>query len=459
MSFPKAVGIMKSVSVSSISAGTSAPADYYSEKGELLVSRGVTISQNHLDTFKRRNIFEVFVRPTTVEEEISHLLTKEFKALDEVDIDDHLAPQKIPAKIQKSTAQESLLKLLQSERAQELDKQLGKTPDRPVGPALKNKATQISVQERTEDYKTGIASSYDYALSEVKEVLDSLAAGGKTDGRMIKSIVQRFERIFVTDRNILLNLSGIKHTGEDYIYHHSLNVCLLAINIAASSGYNENQVVEIGMGALLHDIGMFLIPKEIRTKQGRLSEEEWFEIQKHPILGLHLLEKISRLPEAIPYVAYQVHERENSRGYPKQRNSLLIHRFAKLAQIADIYEAMTSPRSYRKAYIPHEGVVRILKMSKTGLIPGEFVKAFLEYVSLYPVGSLVELNDHRIAKVIHANKDSLGKPLVSIITDTTGRVLAKGHIVQEDLLKNKNIQIIKALPSDYLKDTNIMMGF
>jgi HD-GYP domain-containing protein (c-di-GMP phosphodiesterase class II) len=459
MLFPKAVGTMKSVSVSSISAGTSAPADYYSEKGELLVSRGVIISQNHLDTFTRRNIFEVFVRPMTVEEEISHLLTKEFKALDEVDIDDHLAPQKIPAKIQKSTAQESLLKLMQSERAQELDKQLGKTPDRPVGPALKNKATQISVQERTEDYKTGIASSYDYALSEVKEVLDSLAAGGKTDGRMIKSIVQRFERIFVTDRNILLNLSGIKHTGEDYIYHHSLNVCLLAINIAASSGYNENQVVEIGMGALLHDIGMFLIPKEIRIKQGRLSEEEWFEIQKHPILGLHLLEKISKLPEAIPYVAYQVHERENSRGYPKQRNSLLIHRFAKLAQIADIYEAMTSPRSYRKAYIPHEGVVRILKMSKTGLIPGEFVKAFLEYVSLYPVGSLVELNDHRIAKVIHANKDSLGKPIVSVITDTTGRVLAKGHIVQEDLLKNKNIQIIKALPSDYLKDANIMMGF
>lgn len=450
---------MKSVSVSSITAGTSAPADYYSEKGELLVSRGVTITQNHLDTFQRRNIFEVFIRPTTEEEEISNLITKEFKALDDVDIDEHLAPQKLPVKKQKSVARESLLKLLQSERAQQLDKQLGKTPDRPVGPALKNKATQMTVQERTEDYKTGIASSYDYALREVKEILDSLAAGGKSDGRMIKSIVQRFEKIFITDRNILLNISGIKHTGEDYIYHHSLNVCLLAINIAASSGYNENQVVEIGMGALLHDIGMFLIPKEIRMKQGRLSEEEWFEIQKHPILGLHLLEKISKLPEAIPYVAYQVHERENSKGYPKQRNSLLIHRFAKLAQIADIYEAMTSPRSYRKAYIPHEGVVRILKMSKTGLIPGEFVKAFLEYVSLYPVGSLVQLNDHRIAKVIQANKDSLGKPVVSIITDSTGKVLARSHIMQEDLSRNKNLQITKALPSDYLKDSNIMIGF
>jgi len=450
---------MKSVSVSSIIAGISAPADYYSEKGELLVSRGVIISQNHLDTFQRRNIFEVFIRPSTEEEEISHLLTKEFKTLEDVDIDEHLAPQKRPVKNQKSLARESLLNLLQSERAQQLDKQLGKTPDRPVGPALKNKATQLSVQDRTEDYKTGITSSYDLALKEVKDILDSLAAGANTDGGVIKSIVERFERIFITDRNILLNISGIKHTGEDYIYHHSLNVCLLAINIAASSGYNEHQVVEIGMGALLHDIGMFLIPKELRMKQGRLTEEEWFEIQKHPILGLHLLERISRLPEAIPYVAYQVHERENSKGYPKQRNSLLIHRFAKLAQIADIYEAMTSPRSYRKAYIPHEGVVRILKMSKTGLIPGEFVKAFLEYVSLYPVGSLVELNDKRIAKVIQANRESLGKPVVSIITDATGKILTKTHILQEDLSKNRDVHIVKALPSDFLKDANIMMGF
>jgi HD-GYP domain-containing protein (c-di-GMP phosphodiesterase class II) len=450
---------MKSVSVSAIIAGTCAPSDYYTEKGELLVSRGVTITQNHLDTFQRRNIFEVFIRPASEEEEISNLITKEFKALEDVDIDEHLLPQRPTAKKQPSTAQEGLLKLLQSERAQELDKQLGKTPDRPVGPALKNKATQMTVQERTDDYKLGITSSYDFALKEVREILDSLANGDNTDGRMIKDIVQRFEKIFITDRNILLNLSGIKHTGEDYIYHHSLNVCLLAINIAASSGYNENQVVEIGMGALLHDVGMFLIPRAIRTKQGRLSEEEWFEIQKHPILGLHLLEKISRLPEAIPYVAYQVHERENSRGYPKQRNSLLIHRFAKLAQVADIYEAMTSPRTYRKAYLPHEGVVRILKMSKTGLIPGEFVKAFLEYVSLYPVGSLVQLNDHRIAKVIHANKESLGKPIISVITDSTGKPLAKTHIVQEDLSKNKAIQIVKALPSDYLKDVNIMMGF
>jgi HD-GYP domain-containing protein (c-di-GMP phosphodiesterase class II) len=450
---------MKPVSVATLIPGLTAPSDYYSEKGELLVSRGIVITHHHIDTFKRRNIFDLYIKPTSEEEELSSLLSKEFKNLGDVDIDDRAQIKKLADAKRLQRAKDSLDLVLKDQAAQQLDKHLGKTLDRPIGPALKNRATQLSVAERTESYKNDMTSSYNNALMEVKEILDLLVSGGRTDGLEIKKIVERFERVFITDRNILLNLSGIKHSGEDYLYHHCLNVCLIAINIAASYGYNESQVVEIGMGALLHDVGMLLIPRDIRIKQGRLTSEEWYEIQKHPILGLHLLEKISRLPEAIPYVAYQVHERENSTGYPKKRNSLLIHRFAKMAQVADVYEAMTSPRSYRKAYIPHEGIVRILKMSKTGLIPSDFVRAFIEYVSLYPVGSFVQLSDRRIAKVIHANKDSLAKPQVSVVTDAAGRLLMKSHVIQLDLAKNNIVQIAKALPSNCLKEVSLMDGF
>jgi HD-GYP domain-containing protein (c-di-GMP phosphodiesterase class II) len=449
---------MKSIQVSSLCSGAVAKSDYYSEKGELLVSKGVAITDPFLETFRRRNIFELFVKPVTEEEELHSILNREFKALGDVDIDDQVV-QKIQDVRAVKPGKEGLAQLNRSEKAYLLDKQLGSSADRPVGPALRNKATQLSVTDRTDRYKTGIAEAYRGALKEVKYTLDMLATGGSADGKEIRRIVDNFVKIFITDKNILLNISGIKHANEDYIYHHSFNVCLLAINISASSGYNENQVAEIGIGALLHDIGMLLVPAQIRTKQGRLTTEEWFEVQKHPILGLHLLEKVSRLPETIPYVAYQVHERENSTGYPKRRNSLLIHRFAKMVQIADIYEALTSPRSYRQAYIPHEGVIRLIKMSKTGMIPGEFVKAFLEYASLYPVGSLVQLSDHSIAKVVHANKNSLGKPLVSVLTDTMEKPLVRNSICQMDLARNTSVQIAKALASDYLKDVDIMDGF
>lgn len=450
--------MMKLIPFSQLKEGEIASNDFYSEKGELLISKGVVINKNHLNMLERRNIFELYVKPSSEEEIITSLINKEFDKLEKIDIEEP-AQKEIPEFNKIKKGKDGLIQLLSSKKAHELDKKLGITPDRPIGPALKNKATEMTVSQRTPHYKNNIATAYDGALKEVKFILDTLARGGNIDGKQVKNIVEKFVNIFITDRNILLNISGIKHKNEDYIYHHSLNVCLLTINIAASAGYNENQVIEIGMGALLHDIGMLLIPKEIRTKQSRLAKEEWYEIQKHPILGLHLLEKVSKMPETVPYVAYQIHERENSTGYPKKRNSLLIHRFAKLSQVADVYEAMTSPRSYRKPYIPHEGIIRIIKMSKAGLIPGEYVKAFLEYSSVYPVGSLVELSDHTIAKVIQANKNSLSKPVVSVVTNSKGKILNKSSIFQIDLSKNTNLQVIKALPYDYLNDIDIMDGF
>jgi HD-GYP domain-containing protein (c-di-GMP phosphodiesterase class II) len=236
-------------------------------------------------------------------------------------------------------------------------------------------------------------------------------------------------------------------------------VCLLSINIAASANYSEKQIIEIGMGALVHDVGMLLIPKEIRFKKGKITEDEWFEIQKHPILGSYLLEKIKSLPKSVPFIAYQVHERENGRGYPKRRHGRLIHRFAKIVQVADFFEAMTSPRSYRKAFTPYEVISSLIKMVQQSLMPQDFTSAFLAYASLFPIGSLVQLNDHRIAKVVHTNSDRLSKPVVSILTDNDGKTLKKDKIYQEDLKDSSALQIIKALHSDYVKGIEIMDGF
>jgi len=449
---------VKSIQISTLTSGSVAESNYYSDKGELLVSKGVTVTEHFLETFRRRNIFEIFVKQAGEDDELHSILSQEFKNLGAVDLDDQTV-QKFQDLREVKPGKDGLQQLLRSEKAYALDKELSSSPDRPIGPALCANATEMTVADRTDSYKLGVAEAYAVALKEVKYILDTLATGGKADGQDIQRIVDNFVSIFVTDRNILLNISGLKHSNDEYIYHHSLNVCLLSINIAASAGYSENQVKEIGMGALLHDIGMLLIPPRVRAKTGRLTTEEWFEVQKHPILGLHLLEKVSRLPRAIPYVAYQVHERENSTGYPKMRNSRLIHRFAKLVQIADVYEALTSPRTYRRAYTPHEGVIRLIKMSKAGMVPGDFVKSFVEYASLYPVGSLVELSDHRIAKVVQANRNSLGKPVVSVLTNSIGRSLDKSNISQIDLAKDISIQIVKALPSDQLKNVDIMLGF
>ena len=468
---------MTVIKVTNLTPGTVAETDYCTLNGQVLISKGVTISQNHLDILKRRNIFELTKKDLQEDDEIKRILSTDLPSLEELDFDELSASAKelswepeltgppkaleLPEFKKIKSGLKGLIQLSRSKRADDLDQKFrtGRTPDHPVGPALKDEATEMSFEDRTESYKHKMSLLYDIALNDVKTILNSLANGKKVNGVTIRKIIERFVNTFLTDRSILLNLSSTRSKDTIYIYVHSLNVCLLAINIAAASGYSREQIIEIGMGALLYDVGMLLVSSEIFSKKERLNKDEWFEIQKHPILGLHLLEIVSRLPESIPYISYQSHERENATGYPKQRDTRLIHRFTKIVQIADIYIALSSPRSYRENYMPYKAMETIIKMTKRGLIMGEFVKSLLNYTSLFPVGSLVELNDNRIGKVIKANSSSFAKPTVTILANEKGKPLQQKKFYQVDLSAEIDKHIIRALKLDYLPEITIMDGF
>lgn len=288
--------------------------------------------------------------------------------------------------------------------------------------------------------------------------MHNIAAGKETPMESIRSIASTITKAFITDRSFLLNLSNVKPADGDYLFNHVLNVCIVSVNIATAYGYSETQVVEIAMGALLHDVGMLLIPEEIRFKDSRPGEDEWYEIQKHPLIGIYLLEKIHNLPEAVMLVAYQTHERENGKGYPKQRSSRLIHNYAKIVAIADIYEALSSPRSYRDAYLPYKAMEALIKMTRQGLISSQFVKALLEYTSLFPIGSIVELSNKCIGKVVQSNGMSFAKPSICILTNTNGELLPENERYILNLCENTGIQVVKTHKSSQLNQ-NIMIGF
>jgi HD-GYP domain-containing protein (c-di-GMP phosphodiesterase class II) len=451
---------MKSIDSRTLKPGTITEQEYYTEKGELLFAKGVKITIQMLDTINRRNIFELFVKKSD-EEELHELVTRNFEALDDINVENmNAGPLPVDLK-DVQYGKEGLKQLVHSPLADALDAKFRNklTFDVPVGPALSEIAKQIAVSERTDDYKKTIIESYEKSRGEVEDILNSIALGERISGKSLNSIVKNFVKIYLKDRNILINISTIKPATPDYIYSHSLNVCLLAINIAAASGYGEEQVVEIGTGALLHDVGMLLVPKEIILKTGRLDQDEWYEIQKHPILGLHLLEKLSNLQESVPYMAYQAHERENGKGYPKMRNGILIHRFAKIVQVADIYEAMSSPRTYRIANSPYNSIENLIKMVRQGLLNGEYMKSFLKYASLFPVGSIVVLNDGRLARVIDSNPQSYTRPVLSVLSDNQGKLLDKGNIYQENLSLNKDLQIVKTFTCADSEQFSIMDGF
>ncbi len=467
---------MKEIDIKKLTPGATTDREYYSASGELLISRDVTLTDKHLQLLTRRNIFKVYVQESE-SERISRIMERDYSVGD-IDFEEESVEAsskydeyvREPPKIMEfsefkkiQTGEQGLRQLAESTKITEIDKKLQREVrgmDTPKGAPLEQMMIELMPEDRDDTYKEEVSSSYYRAREKVEHVINELLDGRTVDGSAVREIVESFFDTFLNDKNILINISGVKHTHGTYVFSHSLNTCLLAMNIAAAMKYSEEQVKEIGIGALLHDIGMLLIPYEIREKKGRLTHQEWFEVMKHPMLGLHVLENITRLPRSVPFIAYQTHERVNAKGYPKQRHSRLIHRYAKIVQTAEIFDALCSPRSYRTEYIPYKAMEMVVRMPRLGLLgPGE-TRSFLRYVSLFPVGSLVELNDGRIAKVIKSNDSSFTKPVVSVLTDVHGDALAKEKIYQLDLSQyNNEIRVERAHRHGFVQGCRIMDGF
>ncbi|MGD9202632.1 MAG: HD domain-containing protein [Chitinispirillia bacterium] len=441
--------LKKKISTSDLKPGIFAEYDYYSENDKLLIGKGTYVSEEILNLLNRRNVFEIY-KFITGDEEVNTILNYKLKNLDFLDID---SSDENPLNDYTENNNKKISNILDRKLKNQ------SIADIPKGTALKTFATQIEVGKRSEKYFREISDAYKDSLKLVQFVFTALLKGKRNCGTQIKEIVTKFVKLFLSDKNILLNISGIKPKGIEHLYCHSLNVCILSINIAASYGYSRDQVIEIGIGALLHDIGMFLIPEEIRHKSVRFSEAEWFEIKKHPILGLNLLEKLSSIPESALYVTYQTHERQNSSGYPKQRGQHLIHNYAKIVQVADIYEALSSPRPHRKESLPYKSLDSIIKMAKINLLSLNTVKAFVNYMSTYPIGSLILLTNRCLAKVVDVNPEFLSKPVVSVLSNSAGNPLAKKEVYQMDLSKNRDTAILKPVPISQFKQFDIMDGF
>jgi HD-GYP domain-containing protein (c-di-GMP phosphodiesterase class II) len=459
---------MLEVQLSMLKEGQFIDNELYDKDGNVLFRKGNRVSGEYLDSLKQRNITALFLMDDFQDKELEKILTTEFKTFDNIEFElpgpaVASIPNNIPEIFTELKAVQSgksgLLHLMNNKKCEALDKVISQNFNEiPTGIPLKKNIRETQTGKRDESAKIQFTTSYETALENTRQLLDNLASGVQVSFAAIRHITGQLIQSFLMDKDFLLNLSTIKSAQGDYLYNHSLNTSILSINIAASYGFNEQQVIEIGMGALLHDVGMLLVPPEIRFKKDRVTEDEWYEIQKHPIFGVHILERINKLPISVTVPAYQSHERENGKGYPKQRSTRLIHPYAKISAIADVFEALTAPRSYRNANIPYKAMESVIKMTKQGLLAGEYVKALLEYTSLFPIGSLVELSNGLVAKVVQSNGTSFSKPTVCVLTDKNGSVLPQEKQYYEDLTKNTSIQIVRANP-DTTGVIDLMSGF
>ena len=214
----------------------------------------------------------------------------------------------------------------------------------------------------------------------------------------------------------------------DNLAAHSVNVCVYALMLGIGINYSREQLIELGITALLHDIGMVFIPEIIVNKSGKLTATELETIRKHPYYTYKILQTLGEKYSWIAKVAYQEQEREGGQGYPMGLKGDEIHDYAKIIGVVDVYEALTHHRPQRKGYMPHEAVKLILGTQKD-LFSNKVKRLLLTKLSCFPLGSYVKLNSKAICRVVEINEDSPLRPTVEILSDSQGSKLLTRKVV------------------------------
>jgi HD-GYP domain-containing protein (c-di-GMP phosphodiesterase class II) len=257
-------------------------------------------------------------------------------------------------------------------------------------------------------------------------------------GRELSKVFQDILADLKSNPNSLISLASI-FTVDGYLYHHSVNVAILATAIGLARGYGQKELTELGVGALLHDVGSTRIPPELLNKPGIYTELEFETVKKHTEWGYEILREQDGISLLSAHVALQHHERINGTGYPRGLKGGDIHEYAQIVGICDVYEALVSKRFHRDAHLPHEALEFVMGAAGT-LFDINLVKLFAKKVAIYPIGMTVRLSTNETAVVVSLNPEYPQRPVVRLLTDDEGRQLTQPYDI--DLTKQLTIMIV-----------------
>jgi len=266
------------------------------------------------------------------------------------------------------------------------------------------------------------------AIKVVKQQLTVLARTGSEgnpviDQEKMKKTVADLISSLLVSKDVVVNLSDIR-TVDDYTFCHSVNVCVLSLLTAISLKCAKGDLELLGIGALLHDIGKVRVPSAILNKPAALTPTEFEVIKQHSSNGYEIIKAQRGINHLSALVAYQHHEKYNGSGYPNGLTIEAIHEFSRIAGMVDVYDALTADRAYRKAYQPHEAF-EMLAGSGNFLFDYELVQAFFSNIAIYPVGTLLKLNNGYTGVVINTPKGMTHRPTVRVVFDSHMQPLAK----------------------------------
>jgi len=273
---------------------------------------------------------------------------------------------------------------------------------------------------------TPAAQVYQSLLQTAGRIFAAAGAGAELDGnRLVRPLKQAL--VLLQQDEALLAETVRQRRDERTFPQRAVNTALLSMRMGLEIEYDERRILSLGLCALMHDLGMLGLPAELLEAR-RLTPEQRALLQRHPLESQRLAQSFGKGFTWIGRIVAQAHERGDGTGYPAGLKGEQIHEFARIIGLADTYEAMVHPRPDRQARAVYHVVKEIIDLRNT-LFDRHLVKALIHIVSIFPLGSLVKLNNEEIGRVVGTSRLHPTRPTVEILLDARGRRLNPPRLI------------------------------
>jgi putative nucleotidyltransferase with HDIG domain len=289
----------------------------------------------------------------------------------------------------------------------------------PPLPALTHiRVGRVSVTPRSEGSLADMATIkglYNDAVSAAADVWESAATESAPDATVARTMIDGLAQAVAQNRTALLALTTLKNY-DNYTFTHMVNVSILTMGQARGLGIDGPLLRELGLAALMHDIGKVRTPIEILNKPDKLTDAEFTIMRRHVIDGAEMLRQTPDIPALAPVIAFEHHLRTDGTGYPHGVRRASLNVGTMLCSIADVYDAMRSQRLYQEAF-PTDRILEVLKRNDGTQFDQHLVRRFVQLVGIYPAGNLVRLNTGDVAVVVKAYAPDPYRPRVRVLFD------------------------------------------
>jgi HD-GYP domain-containing protein (c-di-GMP phosphodiesterase class II) len=287
-------------------------------------------------------------------------------------------------------------------------------------------------------------SSYSDMVERLKRLMDKLAANESIEPKNVDRLSQDLVQL-VRDKEAAVVSAILSSDMKGYDQARAgVNCAILSVVVGQTMKLPPHRLIHLASGALLHDVGMLRVPDEIIKKKGTLSPEEAQKMRAHPLLSYRIIIKELQYPDDVGLVGLQHHERWDGDGYPRKTAGQEIDLLARIVSVADAFEAMVSQKPYRNSMIGYVAIKNLLSDNSRRFDP-DVLKAFVHSMGIYPIGSIVVLNNAAVARVIDTHADAPLRPRLRIIVDEFSKHYKDDSGDTIDLLAEKSLFIARAV--------------